>query len=95
MSRELTESKAGVRSWCAPVLALALVSQPLAALEEIGVDGGHEAGASRAQQAHFRSQMDAYVEAVEVEFRCRLQAELERAVRRDARLATLAARRRG
>ena len=76
-------------------LTLASASLPLAAMEELTVDGTKEAAQKRAQQELFLSQMDAYSRAVGAEFKSLVKAELERAIRNEARLAAVAGRSRG
>ena len=76
-------------------LTLAFASHPLAAMEELTVDGTKDAAQTRAQQAHFKSQMEAYGKAVGGEFKGQLKAELEQAIRVEARLATIDSRSRG
>ena len=76
-------------------LTLASSSLPLAAMEELTVDGTKEAAQKRAQQELFLSQMDAYSRAVGAEFKSLVKAELERAIRNEARLAAVAGRSRG
>lgn len=95
MNRKLT-NRVG-RSLRHLVLGLTLVfaSHPLAAMEELTVDGAKDAAQTRAHQAHFKSQMEAYAKAVGGEFKGRLKAELERAIRNETRLVTIDARSRG
>ena len=76
-------------------LTLAFASHPLAAMEELTVDGTKDAAQTRAQQAHFKSQMEAYGKAVGGEFKGQLKAELAQAIRVEARLATIDSRSRG
>ena len=76
-------------------LTLAVGSFPLAAMEELSVDGTKEAAQKRAQQELFRSQMEAYGEAVGSEFKDLLKLELERSIRSEPRLAVAGTRTRG
>ena len=76
-------------------LTLATASVPLAAMEELTVDGAKEAAQKRAQQELFLSQMEAYSRAVGAEFKSLVKADLERAIRNEPRLAAVGARTRG
>lgn len=80
-------------------LALALTlgasSLPLAAMEELTVDGAEQAAQRRAQQELFLSQMEAYSRAVGAEFKSLVKADLERAIHDEPRLAVIDARIRG
>ena len=61
----------------------------LAAQEELTVDGAKEAAHVRAQRARFESEMQAYGEAVGVEYRGLLKEQLQQAMRSEARLAAI------
>lgn len=95
MNRELTNRVGRSLRHLVLGLTLAFASHPLAAMEELTVDGTKDAAQTRAQQAHFKSQMEAYGKAVGGEFKGRLKAELERTMRIEARLATIDSRSRG
>ena len=61
-------------------LTLALASHPLAAMEELTVNGATEAALAKAHQARFESQMKAFIESVGVEFKGALEVELQRSM---------------
>jgi len=61
-------------------LTLAVASHPLAAMEELTVNGAKEAALARAQQARFESQMQAFIESVGAEFKGALEVELQRSM---------------
>ena len=95
MQRELTNRVGRLLRHLVLGLTLAFASHPLAAMEELTVDGAKDAAQTRAHQAHFKSQMEAYAKAVGGEFKGRLKTELERSIRSETRLAALDARTRG
>jgi len=95
MNRELTDRVGRSLRHLALGLTLALASHPLAAMEEVTVNGAKEAAQARAQRVRFESHMEAYAKAVTIEFKSLQKAELERAMLSEARVAMIEARRRG
>ncbi len=69
------------------VLALGVVSAPLAAMEEVTVDGGQMAAEARAQDARFRSEMDTFAKKVVLKFKANLAFDLQQSVAPPLRLA--------
>ena len=59
---------------------LVLASHPLAAMEELTVNGAKEAALAKAQQTRFESQMKEFIESVGIEFKGTLEAELRRSI---------------
>ncbi len=77
------------------VLGLGLISAPLRAMEEVTVNGAQAAAEVRAQDARFRSDMELFVETVELRFKADLEFDLKRAVAPPLRLASSLANSRG
>ena len=75
--------------------ALALASHPLAAMDEVTVNGASEAAQLRAHRALVEADMKAYSETVGSEFKGLVKAELERSMRGDTQLARVETRDRG
>ena len=89
MFRELTNGVGRLPSCLALGLTLIFASQPLAAVEEIIVDGAKEAAQIRAYQAFFESQMEVYGKTVSVEFKDLVNAELKNLVSSEAYLTVI------
>ncbi len=89
MNRKMTNRVGRSLSVLTLGLTLAFASHPLAAQEELTVDGAKEAAHVRAQRARFESEMQAYGEAVGVEYRGLLKEQLQQAMRSEARLAAI------
>ncbi len=89
-----TASLASLRTALA-VLALGVLSTPVVAMEEVTVDGGQAALAAAARDARFRSDMEAFAEKVELEFKESLASDLRQSVAPPLRLAGTLARNRG
>jgi len=77
------------------VIALGVVSAPLAAMEEVTVDGAEAIAEVRAQDARFRSDMDVFVKTVELRFKADLEFDLKQSVAPPLRLASALANNRG
>ncbi len=77
------------------VLALGLVSAPLAAMEEVTVDGARLAAEARAQDARFKSEMDTFAKTVSRNFKGNLAFDLQQSVMPPLRLAGAFAHKRG
>ena len=89
MFRELTNGVGRLPGCLALGLTLIFASQPLAAVEEIIVDGAKEAAQIRAYQAFFESQMEVYGKTVSVEFKDLVNAELKNLVSSEAYLTVI------
>ena len=84
------------RRWTAlAVMALGVISAPLAAMEEVTVDGAQAVAEARAQDARFRSDMDVFMKAVELRFKADLAFDLKNSVAPPLRLASALANNRG
>ena len=70
-------------------LGLALASHPLAAMEELTVNGAKAAAQVRAQRARFESEMETYRETVGAEYRGFVKEQLKQAMRDETRLAAI------
>ena len=77
------------------VVALGVISAPLAAMEEVTVNGAQAAAEVRAQDARFRSDMDVFVKTVELRFKADLAFDLKQSVASPLRLASAFANNRG
>ena len=77
------------------ILSLGVISGPLAAMEEVTVDGAQAAASVRAQDARFRSEMTRFVETVELRFKADLAFDLKQSVAPPLRLAAALANNRG
>ncbi len=77
------------------VLAASVVASPLAAMEEVSVDGTQAVAAARAQDARFRSAMDTLAETVALQFKADLAFDLRQAVAPPMRMASASAHKRG
>jgi len=89
MFKELTNSIGRLPGYVVLGLTLIFASQPLAAVEEIIVDGAKEAAQIREYQAFFESQMEVYGKTVSVEFKDLVNAELKNVVSSEARLTAI------
>ena len=89
MNRKLTHWVGRSLSVLTLGLTAALASHPLAAMEELTVDGAKEAAQVRAQQARFESEMKAYGETVGAEYRGLLKEQLKQAMGSETRLAAI------
>ena len=77
------------------VLAVSLISSPLAALEEVSVDGTQAAAQAQAQEARFRAEMETFAKTVALQFKANLAFDLQQAVAPPLRLASARAHERG
>ena len=89
-----TASLASLRTVLA-VLALGVLSTPVAAMEEVTVDGAWAVFAADARDARFRSDMAAFAKSVELEFRASLAFDLKPSVAPPLRLASALVHNRG
>lgn len=89
MFRELTNSVGRLPGYVALSLILTFASQPLAAVEELVVDGAKEAAQIRAYRAFFETQMEVYGKTVSAEFKDLVNAELKNVVSSEAHLAEI------
>ncbi|MCZ6585967.1 MAG: hypothetical protein O6930_08125 [Gammaproteobacteria bacterium] len=81
-----TASLASLRTLLA-VVALGVLSAPVAAMEEVTVDGARAVLAADARDARFRSDMEAFTRSVELEFKASLASDLKQSVTPPLRLA--------
>jgi len=81
-----TASLASLRTVLA-VLALGVLSTPVAAIEELTVDGAQAVLAADARDARFRTDMEAFARSVELEFKASLAFDLKQSVAPPLRLA--------
>ena len=77
------------------VLALGVISAPLAAMEEVTVNGAQAVAEARAQDARFRDDMDLFMKAVELRFKADLAFDLKQSLMPPLRLASALANNRG
>jgi hypothetical protein len=77
------------------VITFGVFSAPLAALEEVTVDGAQAVAEVRAQDARFRSDMDVFVKTVELRFKADLEFDLKQSVAPPLKLASALANNRG
>ena len=77
------------------VLALGVLSAPVAAMEEVTVDGAQAVLAAAARDARFRSDMEAFAMTVELQFKANLAFDLKQSVAPPLRLAGALVRNRG
>ena len=77
------------------VITFGVISAPLAAMEEITVDGAQAVAEVHAQDARFRSDMDVFVKTVELRFKADLEFDLKQSVAPPLRLASALANNRG
>ena len=90
----LTASLASLRTVLA-VLALGASGAPVAAMEEVTVYGARPALEARAQEAQFRTEMEAFAKTVELNFKASLAFDLKQSVTPPLRLAGTLVRNRG
>ena len=77
------------------VLSLGVISAPLAAMEEVTVNGAQAVAEARAQDARFRNDMDLFMKAVELRFKADLAFDLKESLTPPLRLASALANNRG
>ena len=77
------------------VVALGVISAPLAAMEEVTVNGSPAVAEARAQDARFRNDMNLFVKTVELRFKADLAFDLKQSVAPPLRLASAYANNRG
>ena len=74
------------------IVSLGALSAPLAAMEEITVNGDQAAASIRADDARFRAEMNQFVRTVELRFKADLAFDLQQSVTPPLRLAGALAR---
>ncbi len=89
-----TASLASLRTTLA-VLALGILSAPVAAIEEVTVDGAQAVLAADARDARFRADREAFAKTVALEFKANLASDLKQSVAPPMRLAGALVRNRG
>ncbi len=62
------------------IVSLGVISAPLAAMEEITVNGDQAAANIRAEDARFRVEMNQFVKTVELRFKADLDFDLKQSV---------------
>jgi hypothetical protein len=77
------------------IVSLSAISAPLAAMEEITVNGAQDAASVRVEDARFRSEMNRFVKTVELRFKADLAFDLKQSVTPPLRLAGALANNRG
>jgi len=77
------------------VLTLSVISAPLAAMEEVTVNGAQAVAEARAQDARFRNDMELFMKAVELRFKADLAFDLKQTVAPPLKLASALVNNRG
>ena len=77
------------------ILGLGVISTPLAAMEEVTVNGAQALAEAHAQEARFRNDMDLFIKAVELRFKADLAFDLKQSVAPPIRVAGVYANNRG